>query len=182
MLNSAATECIQIKASNSELDKRISAFMERKRAESDVFNIQEFCHRLPLDGSENSCARTEAVLISRKDSKSHLKVSRCVNMWGPQTHSEVPALSSATTQLKPTPAIQERLQNMEKHLGLVKEQPIPLDVYGRLKALEDRILHLESISPEYFNGSLNVQPNNRDDEDMMAKIDQRMEELRRKLL
>lgn len=47
--------------------------MERKRAESDVFNIQEFCHRLPLDGSENSCARTEAVLISRKDSKSHLK-------------------------------------------------------------------------------------------------------------
>ncbi|KAI9558650.1 hypothetical protein GHT06_015439 [Daphnia sinensis] len=181
VLDSATTDCVQIKASNAELEKRISAFMERKRAESDVFNIQEFCHRLPLNESENSCARTEAVLISRKDSKSHLKVSRCVNMWGPQTHSEVPALSSATTQLKPTPAIQERLQNMEKHLGLVKEQPIPLDVYGRLKALEDRILHLESISPEYFDGSLNLQ-NNREEEDMMAKIDQRMEELRRKLL
>jgi molybdopterin synthase catalytic subunit len=47
--------------------------MERKRAESDVFNVQEFCHRLPLNESENSCARTEAVLISRKGSKSHLK-------------------------------------------------------------------------------------------------------------
>ena len=79
-------------------------------------------------------------------------------MWGPQTHSEVPAPSSANTQLNPTPAIQERLLNMEKHMGLnTKEQPIPLDVYGRLKALEDRILHLESISPEYFEGPFNLQ-------------------------
>jgi hypothetical protein len=71
---------------------------------------------------------------------------------------------------------------MEKHLGLsTKEQPIPLDVYGRLKALEDRILHLESISPEYFEGPFNLQ-SNKDDEDMMAKVDQKMEELRRKLV
>jgi len=103
-------------------------------------------------------------------------------MWGPQTHSEVPVPSSANTQLNPTPAIQERLQNMEKHLGLnTKEQPIPLDVYGRLKALEDRILHLEGISPEYFDGPFTLQ-NNKDDEDMMSKIDQKMEELRRKLV
>ena len=45
--------------------------MECKRAESDVANIQEFCHRLPL--ADDSCARTESVLITRKDSKSHLK-------------------------------------------------------------------------------------------------------------
>jgi len=47
--------------------------MEWKRAESDIANIQEFCHRLPLSETENSCARTESVLITRKDSKSHLK-------------------------------------------------------------------------------------------------------------
>lgn len=47
--------------------------MERKRAESDIFNIQEFCHRLPYNESESSCARTESVLERRKDSKSHLK-------------------------------------------------------------------------------------------------------------
>ena len=175
--------------------------MERKRAESDIFNVQEFCHRLPLNESENSCARTEAVLISRKDSKSHLKgiisflicsrmftdnqmiflVSRCVNMWGPQTHSEVPAPSSANAQFSLTPAIQERLQNMEKHLGLTKEVPVPQDVYGRLRSLEDRILQLESLSPEYFDGPLNLQ-SNREEEEMMAKIDQRINELRRKLV
>lgn len=102
-------------------------------------------------------------------------------MWGPQTHSEVPAQSTANTQLNPTPAIQERLQNMEKHLGLVKEQPVPLDVYERLKALEDRILHLESISPEYFDGPFNLQSIKEDDE-MVSRIDNRIEELRRKLI
>lgn len=107
-------------------------------------------------------------------------VSRCINMWGPQTsQSEVPAPSSANAHL--TPAIQERLQNMEKHLGLTKDVPVPQDVYGRLKALEDRILHLESLSPEYFDGPLNLQSNKEDDE-MMAKIDHRMDELRRKLV
>ncbi|XP_046458269.1 molybdopterin synthase catalytic subunit-like [Daphnia pulex] len=182
MVDYAAADCVQIKASNLELGKRITAFMERKRSESDVFNVQEFCHRLPLNELENSCARTEAVLVSRKDSKSHLKVSRCVNMWGPQTHSEVPAPSSVNTKLNPTPAIQERLQNMEKHLGFnSREQPIPLDVYGRLKALEDRILHLESISPEYFDGPFNLQ-NNKEDEDLISKIEQKMDELRRKLV
>lgn len=108
-------------------------------------------------------------------------MSRCVNMWGPQTHSEVPAQSTANTKLYPTPAIQERLQNMEKHLGLVKEQPVPQDVYERLKLLEDRILHLESISPEYFDNPFNLQGNKEDDE-MITKIDSRIEELRRKLI
>lgn len=103
-------------------------------------------------------------------------------MWGPQTHSEVPAPSSSTAngQVQPSPAVHERLQNMEKHLGL-KEQPIPQDVYNRLKMLEDRILYLESVSPEYFDGSFNPQ-NNKEDDEVMFKIDQKMEELRRKLL
>lgn len=175
--------------------------MERKRAELDVFNVQEFCHRLPSNELESSCARTDSVLISRKDSKSHLKglhqliisktnltvsffqpVSRCVNMWGPQTHSEVPAPSSSApaVQVHPSPAVQERLQNMEKHLGL-KEQPIPQDVYERLKALEDRILHLESISPEYFDGTFNLH-NNKEDDELISRLDHKIEELRRKLL
>jgi len=47
--------------------------MDWKRAECDIANVQEFCHRLPLSEAENSCARTESVLITRKDSKSHLK-------------------------------------------------------------------------------------------------------------
>lgn len=32
-------------------------------------------------------------------------------------------------------------------------KPVPLDVYERIRELETRILHLESLSPEYFNKS-----------------------------
>ena len=61
-----------------QLEVRIKAFMERKRLESDVANVQEFCHRLPISDSDvnntsSTCARTDSVLMSRKDSKSHLR-------------------------------------------------------------------------------------------------------------
>lgn len=106
-------------------------------------------------------------------------VSRVVNTHGPQTHSET-APSPATSHCTPTPAILERLQNMETHLGLFKNQPVPQDVYSRLKALEERILHLESTSPEYFDGAFRLQ-NHKEEEEAIMKIDQRMEELRQKL-
>lgn len=44
--------------------------MERKRAEIDVNNIKEFC--CGDRTSEYTCARVDAVVQKRKDSKSHL--------------------------------------------------------------------------------------------------------------
>lgn len=204
-------EFIRINASKTEVDKRIAAFMECKRAESDVANIQEFCHRLPL--ADDSCARTESVLITRKDSKSHLKVSRVVNSSGPQTqrsetnvqksadvtkytpalqeplqNSETNAQKSANVT-KCTPALQERLQNMEQHLGLYENQQIPKDIYARLKALEVRILSvesevrirsIESDNPEYFDGEFRL-TRQRDEVEVVNLIDQRIAELKRKL-
>lgn len=34
--------------------------------------------------------------------------------------------------------------------------PVPLSVYQRLKKLEDRILELEGLSPEYFQSTVSV--------------------------
>ena len=45
------------------------------------------------------------------------------------------------------PGAEERLINVEKHLNINKSSA---NVFSRLKAVEDRILYLESISPEYF--------------------------------
>lgn len=45
--------------------------------------------------------------------------------------------------------IEERFTNAEKFLGINK--PVPRDVYERLRIIEDRILYLESVSPEYRN-------------------------------
>lgn len=54
------------------------------------------------------------------------------------------------------PGIEERLHNLENVLKIGPEMPVPKDVYARLKAVEDRVLHLEGISPEYFRNIVSI--------------------------
>ncbi|XP_068873931.1 MAP3K12-binding inhibitory protein 1 isoform X6 [Aphelocoma coerulescens] len=107
-----------------------------------------------VEPAENSCARTDAIFTPYPGFKSHIKVSRVVNTYGPQTRSEgthgpshkgsVP-LHDCGNQ-----AVEERLQNIEAHLRLQTGGPVPRDIYQRIKKLEDKILELEGLSPEYF--------------------------------
>jgi hypothetical protein len=50
--------------------------------------------------------------------------------------------------------LEERLDSAECHLKL--HGPVPRDIYSRLKQIEDRILHLEGLSPEYFQFWVNL--------------------------
>lgn len=45
------------------------------------------------------------------------------------------------------PTIFQRLENIEEHINLPHSKI--KNIYHRLKVIEDRILYLESISPEY---------------------------------
>lgn len=63
---------IQVKATNEELDQRIQKFIDRKREEINLANIRDFCVKRKCD-DEDSCARIDAVLVKRKDSKGHLQ-------------------------------------------------------------------------------------------------------------
>ncbi|MPC15609.1 MAP3K12-binding inhibitory protein 1 [Portunus trituberculatus] len=180
-----------------KINRRIAAFQKHKREELDVLNIQEFCSLSGGPTSQNSCARTSAVVLRSKGSRSHLKLTHVVNEWGPQTLGMDPGSISANQakeiikqdgicnnngssredSLEPgsnsspkfsgdnkckqdaisfseegmqLTGIEERLQNLESHLRIVPGSAIPRDIYARLKAVEDRVLHLEGISPEYF--------------------------------
>lgn len=137
---------VQITAGQDELDRRIEAFIARKRIEIDASNIREFCDRtVPTKAEEetedfSTCARTDAVVVKRSGSKSHLRKSHVVNEVGPSDESGTH-----------TPdGIKERLNNLEDIVYGTTVKPVPKDVYARLKALEERVLHLESVSPEYF--------------------------------
>ncbi|NXS11045.1 MBIP1 protein, partial [Neodrepanis coruscans] len=146
-------EVVQIKAGKAEIDRRISAFIERKQAEINENNVREFCNVIDCN-QENSCARTDAIFTPYPGFKSHIKVSRVVNTYGPQTRSEG-ALGSSHKANIPThdcgnQAVEERLQNIEAHLRLQTGGPVPRDIYQRIKKLEDKILELEGLSPEYF--------------------------------
>ncbi|XP_024407072.3 MAP3K12-binding inhibitory protein 1 isoform X3 [Desmodus rotundus] len=117
-------EVVQIKAGKAEIDRRISAFMERKQAEINENNVREFCNVIDCN-QENSCARTDAVFTPYPGFKSHVKVSRVVNTYGPQTRPEGVQGSGHTpsSMLRDcgNQAVEERLQNIEAHLRLQTE-------------------------------------------------------------
>lgn len=145
---------IQIKASKEEIDRRINSFIQRKREEIDQSNIREFCNRHDSEQiPEYSCARTDSIVIARQDSSSHLRKSKVLNMSGPSAPN-IPLKSKSLSltsgvELKNIPeGIDERLSVLEGHIAPGK--PVPKNIYERIKALEDRVLFLEGISPEYF--------------------------------
>ncbi|KAM9341510.1 MAP3K12-binding inhibitory protein 1 [Symphorus nematophorus] len=149
---------VQIRARKSEIERRISAFMERKQMEINENNVREFCNVIDCN-QENSCARTDAVFTPYPGFKSHVKVTRVVNTYGPQTRGGGGQGEAGEQQRGPmardcgNAAIEERLHNIETHLKLPTVGPVPLSVYQRLKKLEDRILELEGLSPEYFQST-----------------------------
>ncbi|KAM7403438.1 hypothetical protein PAMA_004073 [Pampus argenteus] len=149
---------VQIRAGKSEIERRISAFMERKQMEINENNVREFCNVIDCN-QENSCARTDAVFTPYPGFKSHVKVTRVVNTYGPQTRGGGVQGEAGEQQRGPAArdcgnsAVQERLHNIETHLKLPAVGPVPLSVYQRLKKLEDRILELEGLSPEYFQST-----------------------------
>ncbi|KAM5242393.1 MAP3K12-binding inhibitory protein 1 isoform 1-T1 [Hipposideros larvatus] len=182
-------EVVQIKAGKAEIDRRISAFIERKQAEINENNVREFCNVIDCN-QENSCARTDAVFTPYPGFKSHVKVSRVVNTYGPQTRPEGIQGSGhkANSMLRDcgNQAVEERLQNIEAHLRLQTGGPVPRDIYQRIKKLEDKILELEGLSPEYFQ-SVNfsgkrrkIQPPQQNYS--LAELDEKISALRQALL
>lgn len=191
---------IQILASNEEINRRIAALIEQKQRENDDNNCQEFCGVHPgFQDLENQCARTAAVFVPRAGGKSHIKVSRVVNMYGPQTRAlGTSDVDRSRSQLDKKPmtgimeGIEERLANMEKHLKITGSSKT--DVYGRLKNLEERILFLESLSPEYFTsgpplpkrfkheGVSRTYGGDTDQDLSLSEIDSRIQALRDSLL
>ncbi|NXN83212.1 MBIP1 protein, partial [Bombycilla garrulus] len=140
-------EVVQIKAGKAEVSDLL---VSRKKA-----SVQEEGNKLQRNAvKKNSCARTDAIFTPYPGFKSHIKVSRVVNTYGPQTRSEGTHGSShkASAPMHDcgNQAVEERLQNIEAHLRLQTGGPVPRDIYQRIKKLEDKILELEGLSPEYF--------------------------------
>lgn len=143
---------VQIRADSEELNRRIKSFIERKRQQVNTLNVQEFCCHSERNDNENSCARVDAVLVRCKDSKSHVRVHRVLNTWGPQTIDQstlCKAIMNNTIYNNSNcfPVLDDRISTIESITRINK--PVSKDIYKRLKDIEDRILYLESISPEY---------------------------------
>ncbi|XP_030854382.1 MAP3K12-binding inhibitory protein 1 isoform X2 [Strongylocentrotus purpuratus] len=197
-------EVVQITADNREIYRRIQAFIDRKQTEKDDTNCREFCTMVP-HSSDTSCARTDAVFTSQTGGKSHVKVSKVVNKYGPQTRPALitmphvrPAVKRERIQREssgsdgaagPVTGVEERLHNMESFLKIKTGHNSSGDIFQRLKHLEKRLLHLESVSPEYANVSSSMAKPQRGEgldkeygqDTAVHDIDLRIKELQRSL-
>ncbi|XP_059226202.1 molybdopterin synthase catalytic subunit-like [Stomoxys calcitrans] len=173
--NPLPSKFVQISANETEIVRRIQSFIERKRDEIDLSNIVDYIRPSSLEemkqdiNSENcqvdSCARINGTIIKQENSKCHLKIRKTDNKMGPQMqHDYLYALdnlmeSSAIPQIKQEnlhdwqcatdtkQILLERARNIEEHLNI--RDCGKKNIYQRLKLIEDRLLYLESISPEY---------------------------------
>ncbi|ESO87662.1 hypothetical protein LOTGIDRAFT_234915 [Lottia gigantea] len=142
---------IQIKVDKSEIDRRIASFMSQKQEEVNKFNKREFS--IGAVSSGEGCARTDSVFIPRAGSRSHIKITKVVNTYGPQTQQSCTKIEqnegcSVKQEDCINSIIENRLNDIEAHTDI---KPDSKDICTRLKVIEERILFLESLSPEYFN-------------------------------
>lgn len=167
---------VQITADEAEVRRRIAGFINSKREDVNEANIREFCFGLPDSDSQNRCARVDAVFVSHTSNatKSRVNVKRIFNTHGPQTHGFTTSQWSrhrrgadGDSETYALAAIEERLANAEGHLGLGPETKA--NVFERLQALEERILFLESLSPEYFQDNL-IPPPKRQKVDALTPV------------
>lgn len=149
----------QIRVDNTEIQRRIECFINRKRDEINGNNIKDFiANKMIEENAEDSCARVHSTVYRIKDTKSHLKIHRVKNETGPQTHNYTMALDKLMeggpiVNIKPDPdapdGVGERLNNIETFLHLNAEEISSKSLLQRIKQIENKILYLETMSPEY---------------------------------
>eukprot|EP00118_Oscarella_pearsei_P010742 m.67785 g.67785 ORF g.67785 m.67785 type:complete len:261 (+) comp35471_c0_seq3:239-1021(+) len=158
---------VQITAARSEIDRRIAAFAAHKRQEIDNTNLRFYFPNRPdvTDTGEPTCARTQAIFKKRI-------LIRTQSADFEDGNEEFKGTGSACVQEgNEEGGVEERLGNMEVHMGLSQGKPARGDVYNRLKRLEERILYLEGMSPEYFQHSENLTTTSSGQTDMVSDVE-----------
>ncbi|EDW83962.1 uncharacterized protein Dwil_GK13883 [Drosophila willistoni] len=163
---------VQIRVHDDELSKRVECFVRRKRMEINMLNVRDFTqnqslpHVLNNEEAEVSCARTQGAVIKQEQSNCHLKVRRVNNKSGPQQMHLRPnyaqelnkLMGSSESSCDPSGQVQNdlannRLRTIESYMGLSANNQ---SLLSRLKQVENRILLLESTSPEYNHFTNNL--------------------------
>ncbi|XP_029407472.2 molybdopterin synthase catalytic subunit isoform X2 [Bactrocera dorsalis] len=171
---SVPNDLVQISVDKNEIKKRIACYLQKKRDEINQNNIIDY-RSMPNyekidEGThpnfpvENSCARVNTTVVKQDSSKCLLKVCRVKNASGPQIRPNYfHTLDKLMANKTPIKYVNEdsccenisvigkrkRLEPIEKHLFHKINYHLPMNL--RLKQAEDRILRLESLSPEYWH-------------------------------
>ncbi|XP_062503671.1 MAP3K12-binding inhibitory protein 1-like isoform X2 [Corticium candelabrum] len=148
MLSVSMDANVQITADRKEIDRRISAFILQKRQENEV---RSFKHYFPFQQppGEPTCARTQCQCIRRIVCRRQANDSDQRDTSTKETETNAESTGGEWPN-----GIEERLRNLEHHVALKPGQAVPSDVYSRIQRLEEKVLYLEGLSPEYFQPDL----------------------------
>ncbi|CAG8839147.1 31895_t:CDS:2, partial [Racocetra persica] len=142
-------QIVQIKATNSEIEQKIDTFIDHKKSEINDSNRTEFLRKSSNPEEINRNIQMKLDVVNNED--------------GPLARSTFSSAHQRNETNKTSPAclssgVEERIQNIEKHLNVQIVTPVPLDVYARIKILEDKIMQLEREYPPWAALNFN-QPN-----------------------
>nr|XP_036224521.1 molybdopterin synthase catalytic subunit-like [Bactrocera oleae] len=169
---SVPNDLVQIAVDKNEIKNRITCFLQKKREEinqNNVFDYRDTPNYAKIEEGiqpnfllENLCARVNSTVVKQDSSKCLLKVCRVKNTSGPQIRpNHLDTLDKLMVNEAPIKYVnkdscyenfavigkRKRMESIEQHLFHSTSYHLPMNL--RLKQAEDRILRLESLSPEY---------------------------------
>eukprot|EP00127_Corallochytrium_limacisporum_P003189 Clim_evm38s147 gene=Clim_evmTU38s147 len=145
-------EEVEIVADHTEVYRRVTAFMElcsKHNAESN--EVEYTAAEDDADVENAGSARTRP---RQNDSGPRIKVLSSEQIYGPLSKTTNKSIGQTRNLrgLGATAAMDDRLRMLEDAAGLhYKEPPVNVPVYERLKAIEKRLLVLESATPGITN-------------------------------
>ncbi|KAI8062425.1 hypothetical protein BC940DRAFT_308986 [Gongronella butleri] len=160
---------VQLRASDRQVQERISAFIQMKRKDVDASNRAEFLSRPDPKGDDVTCARVDAREINRNI---QMKFDIVNNEDGPLLRSTtLHTKSDETTQdnsssipsslaEREADLVRERLDNIEQHVHIRFEphDDRPFTVMERIKIIEQTLIDIEQRYPLWAAVHFN-QPN-----------------------
>ncbi|XP_028044419.1 uncharacterized protein LOC113556178 isoform X2 [Rhopalosiphum maidis] len=135
------------------VNSRIDNFLKRKRDENHDRNTRMYCNSISsrnYSSASRTCNTIEAK--RQKGSECFVKKTKVQNNLGPLNNGGLdPAslnsynLSNNTSSVGLKPDLHERISNIETVLNIKSDNKSNIDIYEKLKSIEDHVLKLENI-------------------------------------
>ncbi|KAJ1963653.1 hypothetical protein IWQ62_003148, partial [Dispira parvispora] len=149
-LQAKAQEMIQVRANQSEIEKRIKYFKMLKRAEINHSNQLEYFGDRSTQENGVTCARVDLHGVNRavqmKQDVVHNEHDPLMRLQGDANNK---ALGSDATGSAYSSALEERIRNIEDHLQIPFAPESETSFAQRIRTLEERIMFLEREFPEW---------------------------------
>ncbi|KAI9592149.1 hypothetical protein BDF19DRAFT_425641 [Syncephalis fuscata] len=136
---------VQIRQSKSQVEKRILGLMQRKRADIDKNNTEYSARTNPTELNRTIQMKLDVVDNGGEPLSRLVAGSSLLN----KASSTSTTSSPWSKPIVGNTGVDERLRNIEQHLNVQYATSVPIDIYERLKVLEDKIMQLEREHPTW---------------------------------